>query len=168
MQDFTRNLINTGDDIGGVSGAMFIDPIGTMASGKYSNDDILDSSWKHPIDFATTAINKIKDKCFITTAVCEYLGESDDCYTLRTLRNFRDGWLREHHPEDIDTYYAEAPSIVAAIKARTDAYTVFHSFYRDYLASAVRQIEQGQFNLAYETYRMLFEQAKSFVETGKE
>lgn len=39
-QDFTRWLINTGDKAGGVYGSMVADPIGTWASGKYSNSDI--------------------------------------------------------------------------------------------------------------------------------
>ena len=31
--------------------------------------------------------------CFLTTAVCEYLGKADDCEELTTLRAYRDEWL---------------------------------------------------------------------------
>lgn len=44
MEEFTRGLINTGDDLGGPAGAMILDPIGTMASGKYSWSDLAKSS----------------------------------------------------------------------------------------------------------------------------
>jgi hypothetical protein len=31
--------------------------------------------------------------CFITTAVCDFLSEPDDCYELTLFRSFRDNWL---------------------------------------------------------------------------
>lgn len=31
--------------------------------------------------------------CYITTAVCETFGKPDDCYELRLLRTYRDGYL---------------------------------------------------------------------------
>lgn len=40
MEKGTRGVINFGDKIGGAGGAMMLDPIGTMASGKYSWGDI--------------------------------------------------------------------------------------------------------------------------------
>lgn len=42
-QDATRWLINTGDSLGGAYGAMVADPIGSWASGKYSNSDLFAS-----------------------------------------------------------------------------------------------------------------------------
>lgn len=48
FDDFTRSLITTGDDLGGVSGALALDPIGTMASGKYSWEDIIKGSLLGP------------------------------------------------------------------------------------------------------------------------
>jgi hypothetical protein len=49
MQDMTRDVINFGDRIGGVTGAMLLDPIGAYASGKYSNKDILTSGLLAPL-----------------------------------------------------------------------------------------------------------------------
>ena len=40
MEPATRKVINAGDKVGGSGGAMMVDPIGTMASGKYSWGDI--------------------------------------------------------------------------------------------------------------------------------
>lgn len=38
-EKLTRNLVNFGDDMGGVGGAMMTDPVGAIASGKYSRSD---------------------------------------------------------------------------------------------------------------------------------
>lgn len=40
MEPTTRWLINTGDQIGGAGGALMLDPIGTVASGKYSGKEL--------------------------------------------------------------------------------------------------------------------------------
>ena len=40
-EKFSRKLINFGDDIGGESGALALDPIGTMVSGKYKKSDMV-------------------------------------------------------------------------------------------------------------------------------
>jgi len=101
--------------------------------------------------------------CFITTAVCEYSGLPDDCYELTVLREFRDTWLKENHPEDIEQYYHEAPVIVSRISAREDAATVYAQFNRDYIAPAVEALENGQYELAYTIYRNLFMTAKDIA-----
>lgn len=44
MQDMTRDMIMAGDKAGGAYGAMMVDPIGTWASGRYSNSDLAASS----------------------------------------------------------------------------------------------------------------------------
>lgn len=56
--------------------------------------------------------------CFLTTAVCEYLGKSDDCEELTTLRACRDQWLAKQPggKELIEEYYEIAPGIVRAMK----------------------------------------------------
>jgi hypothetical protein len=40
MEPTTRWLINTGDSFGGAGGALMMDPIGTVASGKYSGEEL--------------------------------------------------------------------------------------------------------------------------------
>lgn len=55
--------------------------------------------------------------CYITTAICEASGKSDDCHELTMMRKFRDEWLAKQ-PDGyylIYDYYETAPKIVAAI-----------------------------------------------------
>jgi hypothetical protein len=61
--------------------------------------------------------------CFLTTATCEEVGLDDDCWELRTLRKFRDGWLARHDrgATDIARYYREAPAIAARLKGDSKA-----------------------------------------------
>ena len=53
--------------------------------------------------------------CFLTTAVVEMRGEADDGTILNTLRMYRDNFLLEHYPNEIEEYYNIAPKIVSAI-----------------------------------------------------
>lgn len=101
--------------------------------------------------------------CFITTAVCRIIGAPDDCYELRTLRAYRDGWLQENRPQSITQYYDEAPAIVEKLDARDDAAKIYHSLYRDYIAPAIRAIEQNANELAYEIYSNMFHHAKEIA-----
>jgi len=61
--------------------------------------------------------------CFLTTAACEGVGLADDCWELRTLRRFRDGWLagQAGGTDDIAAYYAQAPAIAARLKGNQKA-----------------------------------------------
>jgi len=111
--------------------------------------------------------NTISKACFITTAVCEYAGKPDDCHELQVLRDFRDTWMKLHHPDKIDQYYKEAPGIVDAIKKRTDAALIFKIFDHDYIKPAVRAIEAENPREAYYIYTRLFNLAKSFLPVRK-
>lgn len=57
--------------------------------------------------------------CFITTAVCKYTGEADDCETLSTMRAWRDSWMDEceERRDMVRHYYVVAPKYVAGIEA---------------------------------------------------
>lgn len=61
---------------------------------------------------------EIPTGCFLTTAACEMVGLADDCWELRTLRRFRDGWLAKQADggADIARYYAEAPAIADRLR----------------------------------------------------
>ena len=57
--------------------------------------------------------------CFLTTAVCDWRGESDDCDTLQSLREFRDRYMLSM-PERarlVEEYYVIAPRIIAGIES---------------------------------------------------
>lgn len=57
-------------------------------------------------------------QCYITQAVCTYLGRCDDCRELTAFRRFRDTYLSAcpDGPALIDEYYRDAPKIVARIE----------------------------------------------------
>lgn len=57
--------------------------------------------------------------CYLTTACCEYKGYEDDCYFLRTLRTFRDTYMKDLEGGQtlIDDYYKTAPQIIEKIES---------------------------------------------------
>ena len=93
--------------------------------------------------------------CFITTAVCQYTGQPDDCRELRVMRQWRDTWMRATPERSamVDAYYAEAPGIVAALATKSEdfrrtVYTELHSL----IAGAVYHAERGENRLALSYY----------------
>lgn len=60
------------------------------------------------------------EDCFITSACCEVVGLSDDCFELRTLRRYRDEVLanKPNGPAEIARYYALAPATLSRLRAR--------------------------------------------------
>lgn len=85
--------------------------------------------------------------CFITTAVCELLGKSDDCAELNALRAFRDNWLR-HTPDGealIEEYYATAPILVSRMKASDRCDTVCKTLWEKYILPCLCLIEAKDF-----------------------
>jgi hypothetical protein len=101
--------------------------------------------------------------CFITTAICQTYGKPDDCEELTTLRQYRDTFLKENHPEEIQTYYNIAPAIVQAIQNRDDAAVVWTDLYRHYLVPAIEAIQEGQFESAYSIYKDMVATAKEIA-----
>lgn len=99
-------------------------------------------------------------KCFITTAVCTYMGLGDDCKELETLRKFRDTYMKENHAEEITQYYAEAPAIVDILNSRENRAYIWKVFYDNYISIAVNAINNEDYYFAYRIYRALFNEAK--------
>lgn len=96
----------------------------------------------------------IDDVCFITTAVCTAQGMDDNCDELVTLRKFRDTWLTENYPEEIQEYYEVAPPIVTAISSMgTAGARIWATVYKQYILPAVAAIEAGENEQAYEIYK---------------
>jgi len=69
--------------------------------------------------------------CFLTTAACDTVGLADDCWELRTLRTFRDGWLSAQMDglDDIERYYKLAPKIVQRVNQTPDAAKIWLGVY---------------------------------------
>lgn len=84
--------------------------------------------------------------CFLTTAVCDYLGKEDNCYELEMLRSFRDNWLAQQENGDlqISLYYSCAPRLVEKMKASPDYAETCEELMRTYIRPCVELIENNQ------------------------
>ena len=93
--------------------------------------------------------------CFLTSACVEAKGLSDDCRELTVLRNFRVGYLRSlpGGAEEIAEYYFVAPQIVAAIRQKDNALSVFDRIYEKLVKPCVEMIERGENEKAHVLYR---------------
>lgn len=93
----------------------------------------------------------IEGDCFLTTATCDVIGLTDDCWELRTLRRFRDAWLSRQPggKADIDRYYREAPAI--AQRLRADPSEAVREYWRFVLPSAIA-VSLGANRLARSIY----------------
>jgi hypothetical protein len=94
--------------------------------------------------------------CFITTAVCEVRGESDNCVTLQKLRKFRDTYMQENNYRKglVDVYYKIAPALVEKIKKRADAVDFLNNLHDRFITPAVACID----SLDYENAGMIYAQ----------
>ena len=92
--------------------------------------------------------------CFITTAVCQCFGKSDDCYELTMFRRFRDDWLMKQ-PDGkalIAEYYATAPAIVSCIDGREHPADIYQQIWQRYLSPCLKHLEQGEYKACKERY----------------
>lgn len=89
--------------------------------------------------------NQNSGGCFITTAVCNSFGKTDDCYELTTFRKFRDTWLAAQ-PDGkslIEEYYSIAPRIVDEINKLADSAQIYKNIWQKYLAPCLEFIRSG-------------------------
>jgi len=86
--------------------------------------------------------------CFLTTAIVEHRGESDDGPTLTKLRHFRDTYLVDY-PEEIKKYYSVAPKIVAAIPKNNPEW----DWVGTQIDSAIQDIDNNMPDKAHKTYK---------------
>ena len=90
---------------------------------------------------------KNDDNCFITTAVCETLSKPDDCYELKTFRDFRDNWLLNQKDGKflIDEYYRIAPQIVDSIRKLPNSKEIFFGIWKNHLKECLTFIEVADY-----------------------
>jgi hypothetical protein len=95
--------------------------------------------------------------CFITTAVCESRGESDDCPTLTKLRAFRDSYMQEtkQRKDLVRLYYDCAPKIVERINARSDRQDFIEYLYCRFIVPACASIDRGNMLDAFNLYTQM-------------
>lgn len=84
--------------------------------------------------------------CYVTTAVCRSLDKPDECYELRTLRDYRDHYLAlsEGGKDTIREYYNIAPTIVKRIDRRKDSAAVYRNIWETYLCPCIMLIEDDK------------------------
>lgn len=84
--------------------------------------------------------------CYITTAVCETFGKSDDCYELNLLRHYRDTYLMEQENGEslIREYYDVAPTIVKRINQKENRNEIYQNLWDTYLQPCIRMIEKEE------------------------
>lgn len=95
-----------------------------------------------------------KSGCFITTAVCGYLGKADDCRELMAFRDFRDNWLR-YQPggeELIREYYRTAPELVRQMHMSSDYSAICDTLWDEYLAPCYDMIQDGELEKCRDRY----------------
>lgn len=101
--------------------------------------------------------------CFITTAVCEYFGKTDDCIELTTLRNYRDSWLcnQPGGADLIAEYYNIAPLIVSQMK-QSEFYPEYcEKLLSQYINPCLKLISEQKYNECKELYSKMFYYMKS-------
>ena len=106
-------------------------------------------------DFIFGSEKTKKKKCFITTAVCSFRGQPDDCYELRALRDFRDGYLRlrSSGAADVEEYYRVAERIVDWIDASPSREAIYEEILETIIHPAIQAIENDDPDTAYGLYR---------------
>lgn len=108
--------------------------------------------------------NSLKDGfrrklCYITTAVCEGLEKPQDCYELKVLKAYRDGYLAGS-PEGealIARYYDMAPTIVKRVNRKKESKKIYQRLYEEYICPCVQLIEEGNNEACLEKYEEMVE-----------
>ena len=92
--------------------------------------------------------------CYITTAVCKYLGKSDTCEELTLLRKFRDNYMMETEQRKIlvRDYYEVAPTIVEKIDNLKEKDDIYLFLLNNFIKKAVKEIKRGCDDAALEYY----------------
>ena len=105
---------------------------------------------------------KKRKLCFITTAVCDFLGKSDDCSELQKFRTFRDSYLlnTEEGARLVEEYYDIAPSIVNTINVLNERDDIYMSLWQKYLEPCLEYINDGQKKECQEVYVDMVESLK--------
>ncbi len=107
---------------------------------------------------------KKDENCFITSAVVEYKGLSDDCYMLNSFRIFRDHYVVNLDDGDnlIKEYYSKAPGIVAAIRKSKNP-KPYYDFIWAGLSEALIKMQKKEFEQSFLIYMTVTETLFKFL-----
>lgn len=106
-------------------------------------EDEYDSSYSY--SSSDEVIEEKSSGCFITTAVCKALGETDDCAVLNCLRDFRDNFISKNTEGEklIIEYYRVGPDLVRCIEKCGDANEIYIGLWSDYILPSCAEIHNG-------------------------
>ena len=92
--------------------------------------------------------------CFLTTVCVNHRGLTDNCYELKTLRNFRDTYMRMSPDGDqlIEQYYHDGPKIVSTIIRHPRKDAILSEMYNSLVKPSIRLIEQNKLEEARKFY----------------
>lgn len=110
-------------------------------------------------DFESLCSGFRKKLCYITTAVCEGLHKPEDCYELKLLKQYRDGYLAaaEDGEQLIHAYYDMAPTIVKRVGKRENREEIYKFLYETYIDPCVHLIENGENEACRQKYQEMVE-----------
>lgn len=143
------------ENIAGQESAVAIAQTNAALAAVNSNNNVAITNSNNQKDVAITQSNNSSGGCFITTAVCTYDGEADDCERLQKLRTFRDGYMLATplRAALVELYYGVAPVIVEKLEAFPDAVRdEAYAALRGYIADAIEHIHNGQHDRAAHAY----------------
>lgn len=114
-------------------------------------------------DYATLSSGFRKKLCYVTTAVCKGIHKPEDCYELKLLKQYRDGYLSavKDGEEIIGEYYNMAPTIVKRIEKRENREDIYRYLYEAYINPCVRFIEEGRNQECREKYQEMVEMLRT-------
>lgn len=97
--------------------------------------------------------------CYITTAVCESMNKSDDCYELTLLRDYRDSYLlaTDEGGKIVQKYYDIAPTIVKRIAQEKQPQLVYQEIWDSYLNECIHLIEVAELEKTKDLYTDMVE-----------
>jgi hypothetical protein len=122
-----------------------------------------DAYVKHILEEKDDSDKKSSGGCFITRAIVESMGFSDDCRELRLMRKLRDTFMQETESRraEVSKYYREALEIVNAIARHPRASEEWRRINDRWLLPIVRIAECGEVNGAFQAYRAMFHELQT-------
>lgn len=92
-------------------------------------------------------------QCYLTSACINYYQDcfNDNCYELNVLRWFRDNFVSK---EDVEYYYAVAPTIVEKIDGLSEKKNkIYEYIYNSIIKYCIEAINKKDFDKAYQRYK---------------
>ncbi len=107
-----------------------------------------------------------KGLCFITSAVCETMDKSDDCYELTQFRKFRDQYVLQSEAgrELVKEYYQIAPVIVSLVNVIPERRQKYEEIWSRYLKPCLEELEANSLEECENKYINMVKELKSEFE----